>query len=76
MVEHNIQLSQLATNHYYNLFWRLGFRNLVTVLVPFFGMLIMNLLIVKKLKQARQTPQRADLADPKADSPKVSAGRG
>ncbi|CAD5231542.1 unnamed protein product [Bursaphelenchus xylophilus] len=51
MVEYNLQLSAMATEYYYNLVWRLGFRNLVTVLVPFFGLLAMNFLIVKKLKQ-------------------------
>ncbi|CAD5225205.1 unnamed protein product [Bursaphelenchus okinawaensis] len=52
MVEYNLQLSSMATEYYYNLVWRLGFRNLVTVLVPFFGLLAMNFLIVKELKQA------------------------
>lgn len=52
MVEYSLKLSDMALDHYYNLFWRLGFRNVVTVLLPFFLLLIMNLKIVTVLKDS------------------------
>uniref|UniRef100_A0A915CL90 G-protein coupled receptors family 1 profile domain-containing protein n=1 Tax=Ditylenchus dipsaci TaxID=166011 RepID=A0A915CL90_9BILA len=50
MNEYSLKLSEMSMNHYYNLFWRLGFRNVVTVLLPFFLLLVMNLKIVIVLK--------------------------
>lgn len=52
MIEYSLKLSDMALDYYYNLFWRLGFRNVVTVLLPFFLLLIMNIKIVTVLKES------------------------
>ncbi|KAI6241995.1 G-PROTEIN-RECEP-F1-2 domain-containing protein [Aphelenchoides fujianensis] len=51
MAENDLAPSALAMDRYYNLFWRIGFRNLVTVWVPFGFLLLMNLKIVNSLRQ-------------------------
>lgn len=56
MLEYSLKLSSLALDYYYNLFWRLGFRNVVTVLLPFFFLLIMNLKIVIALRNSTALP--------------------
>ncbi|KAI1702953.1 7 transmembrane receptor (rhodopsin family) domain-containing protein [Ditylenchus destructor] len=54
MTEYTLRLSELAMDYYYNLLWRLGFRNVVTVLLPFFLLLIMNIKIVSVLRSNLQ----------------------
>lgn len=56
MLEYSLKLSSLALDYHYNLFWRLGFRNVVTVLLPFFFLLIMNLKIVTVLRNSTVLP--------------------
>ncbi|KAH7730538.1 Protein T11F9.1 a [Aphelenchoides avenae] len=40
----------MALNEHYNLLWRIGFRNVVTVLFPFFLLLVMNVKIVSVIR--------------------------
>ncbi|KAI1708221.1 7 transmembrane receptor (rhodopsin family) domain-containing protein [Ditylenchus destructor] len=54
MTEYTLRLSELAMDYYYNLLWRLGFRNVVTVLLPFFLLIIMNIKIVSVLRSNLQ----------------------
>ncbi|KHN85160.1 hypothetical protein Tcan_08480 [Toxocara canis] len=42
MAEYALELSALATDPTYNLLWRLWFRNVVTILLPFFLLAFMN----------------------------------
>lgn len=56
MLEYSLQLSSLALNYYYNLFWRIGFRNIITVLLPFFFLIIINLKIVIFLRNSIVLP--------------------
>lgn len=57
MLEYNLELSVLAQNPTYNLWWRLWFRNIVTVLFPFFLLSFLNIQIVTYLQQKKQYEQ-------------------
>lgn len=49
----SLTLSEMALNEHYNLLWRIGFRNVVTVLFPFFLLLVMNLKIVSVIRTSQ-----------------------
>uniref|UniRef100_A0AC35TWM4 G_PROTEIN_RECEP_F1_2 domain-containing protein n=1 Tax=Rhabditophanes sp. KR3021 TaxID=114890 RepID=A0AC35TWM4_9BILA len=42
MAEFNLEVSELSKNYLYELIWRIGFRNLITVILPFFVLVIIN----------------------------------
>jgi hypothetical protein len=44
--------SLMAVNYYYNLLWKIGFRNLITVWIPFLLLLLMNLKIIHVLRNS------------------------
>jgi len=52
MTEYSLSLSDFATNRTYNLVWRLWFRSIVTVLLPFFLLFFINAKIVYVLKKS------------------------
>ena len=52
MTEYSLSLSDFATNRIYNLVWRLWFRSIVTVLLPFFLLFFINARIVYVLKKS------------------------
>ncbi|CEF62742.1 GPCR, rhodopsin-like, 7TM domain-containing protein [Strongyloides ratti] len=51
MAEYELNSSSLALSYYYALFWRLIFRNIFTILAPFFFLLIINARVVYILHQ-------------------------
>uniref|UniRef100_A0A914ECG7 G-protein coupled receptors family 1 profile domain-containing protein n=1 Tax=Acrobeloides nanus TaxID=290746 RepID=A0A914ECG7_9BILA len=51
MNEYQMDLSSLAKNKYYNMLWRLWFKNFFTVLLPFFVLAFMNVRIVLVLQK-------------------------
>ncbi|TKR60250.1 hypothetical protein L596_027528 [Steinernema carpocapsae] len=51
MSEYALLLSPLAMDHHYNLVWRLWFRNILTILLPFFALAFMNMRIVAVLQK-------------------------
>uniref|UniRef100_A0AC34GS20 G-protein coupled receptors family 1 profile domain-containing protein n=1 Tax=Panagrolaimus sp. ES5 TaxID=591445 RepID=A0AC34GS20_9BILA len=52
MNEYSLNLSSFATNRLYNLVWRLWFRSIVTVLLPFFLLGFVNAKIVLVLQRS------------------------
>lgn len=56
MAEFGLKPAPIIFNYYYNLFWRIGFRNLVTIWLPFILLLIMNLKIIHALRNTDEEP--------------------
>ncbi|PAV58694.1 hypothetical protein WR25_10076 [Diploscapter pachys] len=52
-MENQIQLSEFATNIWYNTVFRIWYRNIVTIFMPFFILVLLNVIIVMSL--SRQT---------------------
>ncbi|KAI6213566.1 hypothetical protein M3Y94_00164900 [Aphelenchoides besseyi] len=63
MTEYDLSASDLASDYYYSLLWRIGFRNLVTIWLPFFLLLFMNFKIVRVLR--RKVTETAVLDKPR-----------
>lgn len=52
MTEYTLDLAPIAKNPTYNLLWRLWFRNIITILLPFFLLAFMNAQIVIVLQRS------------------------
>lgn len=56
MAEYGLKGADIVFDYYYNLLWRIGFRSLVTIWLPFILLLIMNLMIIRALRHAEVEP--------------------
>ncbi|KAI6189899.1 G-PROTEIN-RECEP-F1-2 domain-containing protein [Aphelenchoides bicaudatus] len=56
MAEYGLKPAPIIFNYYYNLFWRIGFRNLVTIWLPFLLLLVMNMKIIHALRNTDEEP--------------------
>lgn len=76
MAEFGLSAAPIVYNYYYNLFWKIGFRNLVTIWVPFFLLLIMNLKVRRQgLKASGSSPSYIVLNIRSLDYPRISTYR-
>ncbi|VDN95492.1 unnamed protein product [Brugia pahangi] len=61
MAEYILELSSLALNPTYNVLWRFWFRNIITILLPFFLLAFFNGQIVIVLQRNQHTSQIDEL---------------
>lgn len=57
MAEYTLELSPIALNPTYNVLWRFWFRNIITILLPFFLLAFFNGQIVIVLQRNQHTTQ-------------------
>ncbi|EJD74368.1 hypothetical protein LOAG_18310 [Loa loa] len=60
MTEYTLELSSIALNPTYNVLWRFWFRNIITILLPFFLLAFFNGQIVIVLQRNQHTNQTGD----------------
>lgn len=61
MAEYTLELSSIALNPTYNVLWRFWFRNIVTILLPFFLLAFFNGQIVTVLQRNQQKVETGEL---------------
>ncbi|KAL3985242.1 7 transmembrane receptor (rhodopsin family) protein [Acanthocheilonema viteae] len=61
MAEYTLELSSIALNPTYNVLWRFWFRNIITILLPFFLLAFFNSQIVIVLQRNQHTVQTGKL---------------
>uniref|UniRef100_A0A915Q4H3 G-protein coupled receptors family 1 profile domain-containing protein n=1 Tax=Setaria digitata TaxID=48799 RepID=A0A915Q4H3_9BILA len=57
LAEYTLELSDVALNPVYNVLWRFWFRNIITILLPFFILAFLNAQIVTVLQRNQQSAQ-------------------